>query len=436
MTEPGSEGGWSRRRLLQAGGAVVGAAALAATLDRLLVGPAVGSPWDPGRGSGPVFGMLQAEPGQYGALADAGVTAVTLSVSWSQAQPEPGALDEGYLADVERRHRLARASGLDLALSLGLQYPPRWVAERPDARFVDQHGRTWRGPTGDDVVDGVFDERVRQAQDAYLAALGSRLSGLELAGVRVGGLARGELHYPPVDRTGVRNTLWAYGRSAQRACPVPGWRPGQGSPDDAQAFLDWYLGALTDYGRWQLEAVRRQVSTTARLLVLLPSWGLRPGEVEQAVAAGLDGSTPGERRGTLSEGLDWQRQLAACAQVPGVDVCSTWLDPEDQGDDPSWTSPARYLAGLAAPQGLGVWGENTGGNDAEELRRCLSRVRELPLRGLFWMGGSDLGVGRNATLDDYARAIAGADRGGAMAGAARPTGGARPAHDAAARRAS
>lgn len=395
----------TRRRLLQTFGLVCGGALVGAAGGQTLSAGRTGHEWELHDRRRPVFGMLQAEVGDYQRLQAAGVGAVTLSVPWSRAQPERGRFDEDHLREVERTHRAARAAGLDVVLSPGLQYPPDWAAELPDARFVDQDGNAWRGGAGDDVLDGLFNGRVRDAQGAYLGALCDRLGDLDLAGVRVGGLARGELHYPPVDRFGARNTLWAYSAPAQARCPVRGWRPGSGDEADARAVVTWYLDELRDYGLWQLELVREHLGTGPRRIVLLPSWGLRPGEVDEAISSGLDGSSSAEQRGTLTEGLDWDAQTRAFARQQDVDVCTTWLDPEDQGQDDRSTSPGRFLAALARERGLRVWGENTGGNDADELRRCFERVRELDLAGLFWMGAAQLGEDGNASLDDYAEAV-------------------------------
>lgn len=191
---------------------------------------------------------------------------------------------------------------------------------------------------------------------------------------------------------------------------MPGVRPGEGSVDELRTLLAWYLDRLSDYGRWQLGTLREAFGPGTQLMVLLPSWGLRPGEVERAVGAGLDGSTSGEQRGTITEGLDWDRQLSDYADLPGVAVCTTWLDPPDQGGDAHSMSPGRYLASLAEPFGMAVWGENTGGNDRSAMARCISRVVELDMAGLFWMSGADLGQDGNATLDDYAELIAGRRR--------------------------
>jgi hypothetical protein len=401
----------SRRTVLRAGAVVVGTVGTVAAVG---AGGLALASRDPGRpvatdwdSPHPVFGLLQVTREQTSGLLERGVSAVTLSVAWDRAEPERGRMDADYLDEVRERHRAARKSGLLVVLIPGLQYPPAWVFELSDStRFVDQHGSRWFGETGDDIADGVFDDLVRQAQEDYLRRLGEELSSSELAAVRVGGLGRGELRYPVVHRDGTRDTLWCYSRAAQAACPVPGVRPGEGRISELRSLVDWYLGSLADYGRWQLDTLREAFGPGPRLLVLLPSWGLRPGEVERAVASGLDGSTSGQMRGTLTEGLDWDRQLTAYAEVPGVAVCTTWLDPPDQGKDADRVSPGRYLAALAAPLMLEVWGENTGGNDRADMSRCIRLVDELGMAGLFWMSGSDLGEDGNATLDDYAELIA------------------------------
>lgn len=398
----------TRRRFLQAGLVAGGLAGVAGGISTLYRAPV--SPWDPSVRRGPVFGMLQAEPAQYAVLRAAGVDAVTVTVAWDRAEPDGPGLDDRYLREIDDRYRSARDSGLEVALSAGLNYPPSWVFELPGGtRFVDQTGQQWRGGVGGAVADAVFNPAVRGAQDAYLERLARRLEDHQPAGIRVGGLAWGELHYPPSHGIKPPNTFWAFGAAALSDSPVPGFRPGRGPQQDAAAFLDWYLSSLAGYGRWQLDTYRRHFGPQPRLLVLEPSWGMRPGDIPAAVGATLSGDSPGERRGTLTEGLDWERQLPLFAEVEGVSVCSTWVDAPDQGDDDERTSPARFLASLAERHGLGVWGENTGGNTVEDMRRCVDRVRDLRLEGLFWMSATSLGQ-PGAGLDDYARLIAQADR--------------------------
>jgi hypothetical protein len=349
--------------------------------------------------------MLQAEPRTYSTLRAAGIDAVTLSLLWGRAEPRGPGLDDAYLQEVEGQYEAARDAGLEVALSTGLQYPPDWASEKRGARFVDQNGTSWRGPIGDNALDAVFNQEVRAAQDAYLQRLGERLRDLMPAGIRVGGLGRGELHYPPGRKEEPRNVFWAFGPAARALSPVPQFQPGTGSHEEARVFLDWYLGSLAEYGRWQLDTYRRYFGPRPRLIVLLPSWGIRPGEIDDAAASLLSGSSRGERRGTLTEGLDWHRQVPLFAAVDGVAVCTTWLDPPDQGTDDGLVSPGVYLSRLARDNGVAVWGENTGDNSIADMSRCMERVRNLGLEGLFWMGESELGVRGNARLEDYAQLI-------------------------------
>lgn len=358
--------------------------------------------------AGPWFAVLQPADARLGLLAPAGVRRATLSLSWDRAQPTAGGpLDTRYLAEVRARHRAMRAAGLDVVLSPGLQYVPDWVfALSPSSRFVDQHGNAWTGPTGDDVADAVFDPAVRAAQGAYLAAVGGALSDLPFAAVRVGGLVRGELHYPMPRAPGRADSFWAFSPAALAASPVPSWRPGTGDPAAAGRFLDFYLGALSGYGEWLL---RRAAASfpRAELQVLMPSWGVRPGEVAAGAAGGLDGRSRGERRGTLQEGLDWARQAKAFAAVPRTQLYSTWIDAPDQGTDAVYESPVRHLVRLAAPLRLRVSGENTGRGDLAAMTRSVQRVRELRLTGLAWMREPDMHGSTYATLADFRRLITG-----------------------------
>ena len=390
----------SRRRLLQTGLVGAGVLAVGGAGRQLYLSPSSFSKLRP-----PIFGMLQADPAMYDDLRAAGVRMVTLSLVWSSAEPDGPGLDAAYLRDVADQHRRAQAAGLEVALSAGLQYPPPWVLDLPDAHFLDQQGRRPGGGLGANTVDAVFNAQVRATQQAYLERLSHTLGGLGPAAIRVGGLDHGELHYPPrVDEQ--RNTFWAFGHAARTRSPVPSFRPGQGTAAEAAVFLDWYLDSLAEYGRWQLDTYRQYFGPDPRLIMLLPSWGVRPGDIEAAVAMGLSGTTRGERRDTLTQGVDWARQLPLFAEVDGVAACTTWLDPPDQGSGAAFSSPGVYLATLTRRHGLPLWGENTGDNDEADMRRCIERVHSLDLEGLFWMSGRELGEQGNATLDDYARLIA------------------------------
>lgn len=354
------------------------------------------------------YGILGANALDLTTLTGTGVTAVSLEVGWDRLEPQRGRIDPTYAAQVAGRAEQIRAAGLDVILDAGLQYPPSWVFDvGGDTRFVNQYGDVWQGQVGARVPDAVFNPRVRRAQNRYLHRLSAVLHDGPIAAIRVGGLWYNELHYPPATVGDHRNSLWAFSPTAQAQSPVPGYRPGQGTTEETAAFLAWYLEEINDYGMWQLRHYRRAFGWRPTLQLLLPGWGVRPGDVDKAVAGGLRGATRGELTGALNEGLDWAGLLPRAATVRGHnEAYTTWVDAADQGADPVYESPVRHLVRLAQPLGLPVAGENTGTNSPEEMQRSVDRVHELGLTGLVWMNAAQLQDGRWATLDDYRRLLA------------------------------
>jgi len=356
--------------------------------------------------SAPWYGVLQPRAERLGTLTPAGLGRATLEIGWDNYEPTQGAFNPRYKAEVRARYQAMRAAGLEVVLDAGLQYPPAWVFGIPGGnRFVNQYGDVWRAGIGSDVPDVVFNLAVRRAEAAYLTRLARDLADLPMAAVRVGGMWAGELHFPPSSYNGHTNSFWAYGASAQASSPVRGYRPGQADSATAGSFLSWYLGSLAGYGRWLAGTYRTAFGPGPRLQVLEPSWGVRPGEITLAAGGLLKGGSRGEQRGTLNEGLDWSRQAQRLVSVPGVELYSTWLDAPDQGTDSVYESPVRYLVRVARPLGISVAGENTGGNTAADMTRCVQRVAALGLTGMMWMREPELTDGVHASLDDYRRLI-------------------------------
>lgn len=368
------------------------------------------------------FGTLQHDPARLAALREAGVGATVLELAWSRWQPEAGRTDQAYVEQARARLAALRSAGMAVALDLGMQYPPAWVQALPNARFRNQFGEDYVDPApGKNVVDAVFNAALRERQAAYVGQVFAAL-GHDIALVRLGWGWYSELNFPHAVHGGRKNCYWAFGDLAQgRApglppgvppCPVPGWKPGEASPDhdSARRFANWYVDALRDYHDWQIATVR--ALHPGRLAMLYPSWGVRPGQFDAAIARDLDGSQEAQH-GDLAMGEYWPRMVAGIRD-PGVVVYSTWLDApfgDDRSQDPAQWCPMRWLASLAAPRGLAVAGENTGNNDAAALRRCVERSRELNLLGCFWAFERELfdGAPGHATLAEYAAGIA-ADR--------------------------
>jgi hypothetical protein len=291
-------------------------------------------------------------------------------------------------------------------LDIGLQTPPAWVfGLDASTRFVNQYGDVWHGDLANDVADAVFDITVRRAQANYIGEISAALAGEQFSAIRVGGLLLGELHFPSADYAGHQNSFWAFSSHALAASPVPNYRPGAGNLADSQRFLAWYLGSLNEYGNWLTQTYRQDFGSGPELQILLPSWGIRAGEIAAAERGLLTGRSTGERHTTINQGLDWVELLPKLAKIGGVVAYSTWLDAPDNGPGPQDISPIRYLRALTTPLGMSIAGENTGFGSAAAMALCLQRAKSLGLISMMWMYGALLADPRFASLADYGRLL-------------------------------
>jgi hypothetical protein len=368
------------------------------------------------------LGVLQPDPARASAYKSAGITQVVLSVSWDRFQPTSTSLDSAYVATLRTDLATYRRAGLGVVLDTGIQYPPAWLLRLPGARFRNQHGDAFIDPApGMNVANFVFNSLLRERQHDYLAALFKQL-GTGWTAVRLGGGWYGELNYPPAVFAGKSNCYWAFDDIAQgqkyglpaglAPCPVPGWKPGTPSPDhtSARLFLDWYLASLQNYHDWQIQTVRRHYS--GPLHMLYPSWGIRSGQLDAAVATDLSGTTPAEKNGEISRGFDFARYIAGIRD-PLVQIHCTWLDSnpdwsDDTSPDPVRWSPVHYLASLARAHNppLRVSAENTGGGGPAALALSARRAREFNLDSLYWAFAPDLFDGKPPELPDLRAAFA------------------------------
>lgn len=394
---------------------------LAATALALVAGCA-------GRAVEPVFGTVASSPERAAAGYAAGLRAVTYEVFWDRLQPARDGFDEVQFEKARQDIAAYREVGMEVVLSLGVQYPPPWAFEVPNGRYVNQHGEVYAdSEPGANGLNAVFNQEVRDLQSDYVARAFEEL-GDDFYAVRLGWGYYGELSYPSHSYNDRPNVYWGFddvalGKAGSLPTtlspnPVPDWKPGDPSPDHgaARQFADWYLDAMTDYQNWQIATVREHYD--GRLAVLYPSWGLRPGQLDAAVDRDLSGFTSPELNGEVQRGHDFSRHVDGLpdreVRTSRVVVYTTWLDasPEfgdDGGQDPVGWSPVHFLASLAEERGqaLEVWGENTGWGSVDEMALCFDRLDTYALSGLFWAFEEQLyGGGTYATLDDYAALIA------------------------------
>jgi hypothetical protein len=365
------------------------------------------------------FGTLQHREEHRPALLEQGITATVLGLAWERWQPNANESNQAYIDEVRERLAALKRDGMAVVLDFGMQYPPLWIFDLPHSRYRNQFGVEFVDPApGMNGVNAVFNAELRRLQADYAAAVFAAL-GHDFLLIRLGWGWYSELNFPKPDHRGRSNCYWAFDDIAQgiasglpegiAPCPVPGWIPGQASVDHdaARRFALWYIDALKDYHDWQIATVR--ALHPGRLAMLYPSWGLRPGQLDAAIAHDLDGSNPNQHR-DLAMGEYWPSMIAGIND-PGVVVYSTWLDApfgDDHSPDAAQWCPMRWLASLAAAKGLAVAGENTGNNDVAALQRCFARSRELNLLGFFWAFEDELfdGAAGHATVSDFGGGIA------------------------------
>ncbi|CAN5267073.1 hypothetical protein BH11ACT3_BH11ACT3_20560 [soil metagenome] len=333
--------------------------------------------------------LLQPDPNLVDAYVAAGVDLVTLELGWDAYQPTATTTGDAYIARRIAEARIYSDAGLEVVLDLGLQYPPAWAWELPgQTRFINQYGDEWHGGIGTDAIDGVWNSAVRQAESDYVELVAHDFSGV-VDRVRVGGLLSGEIRLPPAHSAGRSDSLWAFGSGALAATSDPVWRPGSGTAADARRWLDFYLSSLSDYAVWLTQTVAVMYPGTP-IDVLLPGWGIRPGDIERAADARVSSAVIESMGDDLAAGLDWPRQLRALDGL-GLDITAvtTWLDAPSYGTAPRDLAPVEYLATLTRPIGMLLSGENTGGGGAEVLARLRQQADAFGLTRITWMPSTD-----------------------------------------------
>jgi hypothetical protein len=148
-------------------------------------------------------------------------------------------------------------------------------------------------------------------------------------------------------------------------------------------------------------------------MMLYPSWGIRPGQIDEALKTNLNGTTSAEKNGEIQRGYDFARQVKAISD-PKVVLTTTWLEanPSATSDiqyDPSYWSPVHYLYSLAKanPYQLKLFGENGGRDGMKAMELSAYRMRRYGLLGMCWYNDEQLFSNRYATLKDYKWVIAG-----------------------------
>ncbi|MDQ6907376.1 MAG: hypothetical protein M3176_11155 [Chloroflexota bacterium] len=281
----------------------------------------------------------------------AGIKAKVFELSWRELVPSENNVNSSLVWQRQNEVAQIRRAGFRVILNLGFTDAPGWVhTNYPNTYYIDQYGDRYDGQgqvdSGD--VNLIFNPTLRTLAQSYMRMVFANF-GTDFVAVRLGGGHWGELTYPVNTYNGHANAYWASDTSALAQSPTPNWRPGQASPKgEAGTFLNWYLDTLTGYQNWQISTLRQYY--TGQIMMLYPSWGVRLGQRDQAIAGNLGGTTSPEINGEVQRGLDFARQLGAITDAKVI-ATTTWLDADasrDGGTRSSDWSPVKYLASLAA----------------------------------------------------------------------------------------
>jgi hypothetical protein len=130
---------------------------------------------------GYLFGTLLTNPANAAREAAAGIDVVHLELGWDAYEPGDGVFSSSYAAQAKDRLAAFKAAGLKVVLGLGLQYPPSWVFNYPNSRYIDQFGNT-----GGNVANLTWNATLRQKAEQYLARVHADLGLDNFWAVRVG----------------------------------------------------------------------------------------------------------------------------------------------------------------------------------------------------------------------------------------------------------
>jgi hypothetical protein len=371
-------------------------AALTATL--LARAPAAMSP--------PFFGTVVTEPAHARAEARVGIKVAMLEVSWARYEPGLGRFDAAYIAHMRRRLDIFRSAGMSVTLGLGLNSPPEWAFNFPNARFRDQYGRVSA------EINLVFNEPLRRQVNLYFARLAENLGVSGIWAVRLTSGGDAEVLYPP------GGSYWAFDANAQNGSgmppsmdpnPYPDWKPGTPTLKipEVQRWAEWYIKALDDVVDWQMRTWNR-LGFRGYYQMLTPGSGTRPNGFDYDVAHYLPDGVTGvgavwERFYSLLP--DRRRVMAYVTSMADLsarhrrdDLCQNSDDavPLSSPAADSW-SATRWISRVADQWGLPKAGENPGWNepgalskhyaDASSHGMLAEAIRQLVscnFHGMYW----------------------------------------------------
>ena len=313
-----------------------------------------------------LFGTLQTQAAHADDEWAGGERLTMMELEWRRYETRDGVFDAAYSASQRRALEKLRAIGFKVTLGLGTHYTPRWLADLPGARFVDQAGAQSKD------VNFVFNQKTRRYLERYLRRIDADLGLKNFGAIRIDSGGNGEMLYPN------DGNFWAFDNNAQNGpdrpadlplCPSPGWKPGQDglTPAQIRAWGDWYVRCLALTADWQMRTLD-SLGFTGWYQILTPGSGVRPSRYEEDIRNRL-------QDGLFGVGAVWQKLYEFLPHKRRVVVYVSSVGDRSGGDDTTqpgdsqvaltdpiadhW-SATRWQVRLAGEYGLPVGGENPG----------------------------------------------------------------------------
>jgi hypothetical protein len=350
------------------------------------------------------------DPGLLKAQYDAGARVRLLHLGWNVLQPGgPDSWDSRAAQSFQDRINAFAALGPDvkIVLDLGVHYSPGWAADIDP--LVDQFGNTWDAKTPSGGVNVYWSPNVRRHVAGYIDRV---FRNLDFKGrlwvVRVGP-SGGELLYPDVASTGQNRSFWAFDPHAQAQSPVPGWRPGDPSPNgEAERFYNWYVDNLAGTFDFFFGEIRKHYQ--GLVAPVTPGMGVNERTARRLIERNLVDTWVQ----TYGTGNYWQRVFAALPKGDRgvINWCSSLGDASGDDNTLNWWewSSAKQMAHLARQNGREIYGENRGRNPfdassgADErttARWIFWAAREFGYRGLLWVNQAQMQDERYTNLEQF-----------------------------------
>ncbi len=378
------------------------------------------------------FGTLMTNPAHAAAEAAAGQQSAMLELKWRLYEPTQGDFTDkdGYIAGLKADIATFKKNNMKITLGLGMHYAPAWVRQIPNGLYVNESG-----VTNANDINTVFNQKVRNAGNAYIKRVLSDLGVNNFDTIRLTSGGNAEVLYPT-------ENYWAFDVNAQNGADMPptmgrnpakGWNPKSGKPitdygnTTVAAWANWYIKALSNTIDWQMRSIN-QWGYTGQFEIITPGKGERPNAFAADVAGGLS------KPSLIGRGAVWDKVYAGITDKSRAIVYVSSLGESRTSTSPclptdknvaltnsaSWGWGAtRWLARIADEYGMKKSGENPGlGNPPDAtykdsgsngmMAAAVESMKSCGFEGMYWAHDDQL-WGGTIPYSQYAAAIAAAN---------------------------